>query len=49
MASGGKRFDSGSSHSYPDGIAVRYGGLDDRALHNTRNADRDSYSTRGRG
>ena len=49
MASGGERFDSGSSHSYPVGVAVCYGGLHDRALHNTRNADRDSYFARGRG
>lgn len=47
MASGGERFDSGSSHSYSDGIADCFGGLHDRAVHNTRNADRDSYFARG--
>lgn len=47
MASGGERFDSGSSTGYPDGIAVSFGGLHGRAVHNTRNADRDSFFDRG--
>lgn len=47
MASGGERFDSGSSTGYPDGIADCIGGLHGRAFRYTRNADRDSFFVRG--
>lgn len=47
IASGGKRFDSGGSAGYPDGITVCTGGLHDRAFRYTRNADRDSFLVRG--